>query len=75
MPEGKEQVEVVDHADEARGVLQWTVGDQGPDVLGRDQRVGPALQLAQVHASLAIEERLADITHQLEELNVRLTNA
>jgi len=73
MPTNPQQVGAkVDHAEEARGVLQWVVGGKGPDVLDQDPRVVAALQLAQVYASLATVEALQGIWHQLEELNVRL---
>lgn len=65
--------EKVDHAEEARGVLRWTVGDQGPQALSEgDPRVHPALQLAQVHALLAIAEEVRGIREALNGINKRV---
>ncbi len=65
--------EEVDHKAEARGLLQWAVGDE-PGVALND--AGPAitaaLQLAQVHASLAIAEGQERVAKQMERIANRL---
>lgn len=60
----------VDSADQARRMVRCIIdGPRDP----RDPGAVAYLLGAQVHASLAIAERLSDIAHELEELNVRLT--
>jgi hypothetical protein len=68
--ESKERDEAVDHVERARDMVSAVIdGPQDP----RNDGAAAYLIGAQVHASLAIAERLSDIAHELEELDVRLT--
>jgi len=68
-PEKQVGKEKLDHARQAEFAAGFLV--DGPGDVRNDGAVAYALT-AQVHASLAIVERLEDLVHQLEELNVRL---
>jgi hypothetical protein len=70
-----EEREQVDHRAEAQGCLEWLGTDDITQGTTADPRVPVALGVAQVHATLAVEEALGEVAHQLEELVQRLTHA